>query len=115
MSDKYTVLSNNENYKSIGVKPNKHCVFRCTFNNNFSANGHHKHGKEEKEDEKEKGEYISCDGEHFALYTHGRNHTPSLTRLKVKHDDNIDIKQFEDAICVSFTNTNGMYCINMLR
>ena len=88
--NKFTILKENANYKSIGVKPYKHCVFKC---NNISAN------KNEKE------EYISCDRNHFAIYAHGKN--DPLRRLKVTNND-VDIIQFGNALCESLMNRNGM-------
>ena len=95
VSDKYTVLSDKENYNAIGVTPYKHCVFRC--NNSY---------------EKAKEEYISCDRKHFAIYTHGKNNTHSLRALRVPNNGGIDMRRLEDAMCVSLPNRNGMYLYN---
>lgn len=97
MSDEYKILSDDENYKSIDMKPFRHCVFKCNdIQRNKSC---HQEG------------YISCDYKHFAIYKHGNNrpHSNSITKITVRNKDNVEIPK--QALCASLLNRNGKYGI----
>lgn len=95
-SDKYTILSDQENYKSIGVKPYLHSVFK----NNIIIN------------EEDEEEYISCGEKHLAIYTHGKN-LRSMNKLKVTYKNDIDgdVCLPRHAMRVTLMNRDGMFSL----
>ena len=94
ISQEYTVLSDDQNYKSVGVAPYGYCVFK---RNKISSNSCEK--------EKQTGEeYISMDRRHFSIYKNdGKNsHTMKNCTIVNKMND------IFNAMCFSLFNRNDM-------
>ena len=103
VSKEYTILSDDQNYKSIGVTPNGHCVFKCNENSFESSE------MEEKEKQKEIGdEYISLDYKHFSIYKYDGKNSHSKKRFPMINKMNRSIHILYNAMCFSLFNRNGM-------
>ena len=99
ISKKYTILSDVQNYKSIDVKPDEHCVIKC---DNFSF-------ESSETEEKEIGdEYISLDKNHFLIHKYDGKNSHSMKKFTVINKMNTDINILQDAMCFSLFNRNGM-------
>lgn len=92
---KDTERGREKNSKSIDVKAHEHSVFKINILTNESKE------KEEK--------YISCDDNHFAVYTHGK-YSRSFKRLQMKINEGNNNGQLieENAIRAPLRNRNGV-------
>ena len=96
ISKQYTVFTDDQNYKSIGVIPNKHSA--CKFQN---------------EKEKEIEEYISFDDQHFTIFKYDRRNSHTMQNFGIINKMNKDLKILSYAMCCSLCNRNGM-CLHHL-
>ena len=95
ISDEYKILSDKQNFESIGVVPEENSVFK----NNITTNKNAKKFEEE---------YIVCDYKHFIVYKHSPN-SHSMKRLRMKNRNDIKVMGTWDAMRVSLMHRNGMF------
>ena len=107
ISKEYTILSDDQNYKSIDVTPYYHCAFKCT-NISFESSV-----TEEKEKEKEIGDqYISLDRNHFSIYNYDGKNSHSMKKFTTINNMNTDAEILYSAMCFSLFNRNGMCVVS---
>ena len=90
ISDEYISLNDKQNYKSIGVNTNRHCIFKKDNSNNINSS-----------------EYISFDANHIALYNRQQE---KMYKLKLNY---INTEEFpiSNALCASFCINNNNNCM----
>ena len=103
ISKEYTILSDDQNYKSIDVTPYKHCVFK---RNDISFESG---GIERKQKEKDmRDKYISLDDKHFSIYKYDGKNSHSMKKFTIINKMNTDIEILSNAMCCSLFNRKGM-------
>ena len=103
ISKKYTLLRDDQNYKSIGLYG--YSVFKCNNNYNISGNS------TEREEKKEfKEEYISFDGcGHFSIYNYNVKSSHEIKNFTTVNKMNNDFGILSHSLCFSLFNRNGTY------